>query len=347
MHVVSAQCHCQSLRLLVVVEELIVLVIEMEHSVFVKLGDVSKLLLHLARHGSSSLQCLVWELLKLILLVTEAVLPLVEGIGKISLDMLLTVLDETEPVSDNLPHVDILAPSLKHLRLQVAILMLGVDLPSSDCFLQDLISSLLTLIRNIVNLPVSESFILHKVFEVEDIHLGIQDLFNDWAFFIDFNECLSHSGLILPAVESESEILVDPVTKDNSSLALNLPDLEHLVSVVVQVGEEHPIEILLHDARKTRRSNSLSLAVEIKLGKGKVLDCLESCLQHSIIELCCSVGKSEHQSLLSVVLKHEFSVDCSLINELSLLFKLIHGTSCLYCGLSSTLPFHDHSLCSV
>ena len=180
--------------------------------------------------------------------------------------MLLTVLNETQPMLDNPPHVDKLSPSIEHLCHEVTFLALGMHFPSTNSSLENIIPFLLSFIRDIIDLPLCEALIFHEFFQVEDIHLTIQDILNDWTFFIDFNQSLLKASLMFPLIECESKVFDEPVTEDNSSLALNGSDFADLVSVVVHVGQQSPSIVLQEDARKCRSSNSLLLSKEVILG---------------------------------------------------------------------------------
>ena len=207
----------------------------MEHSVLIQGSNVSQFLLHFTCHCCSSLQFCIAKLLQLSMLVTEGVLPFIESVGEVRLDNLLAILNEVEPVLDNLPHVDILSPSVKHLGLQVPILVLGVHLPSAYCLLQNRVTLILSLIGYFIYLPVCETFLLHKVLHVANIHLSIQNILNYGSFEVDIHDGGGALGLILPLVESILEVSHNPVIEDSSSLAVNDSVLLHLVSVATEV----------------------------------------------------------------------------------------------------------------
>ena len=58
-------------------------------------------------------------------------LPFVETVALVGLPMLLPIRDHVEPVLDNLAHLDELAPSIEHLRLQVVVCAVPA-LPTTD-----------------------------------------------------------------------------------------------------------------------------------------------------------------------------------------------------------------------
>ena len=149
--------------------------------------------------------------------------------------MLLTVLNETQPMLDNPPHVDKLSPSIEHLCHKVTFLTLGMHFPSTNGFPDNIISFLLSFTRDIIDLPFCEALILHEFFQVEDIHLTIQDILNNWTFFIDFDQSLLKASLMFPLIECESKVFDEPVTEDNSPIALNCSNLGYLISVVVHI----------------------------------------------------------------------------------------------------------------
>ena len=94
---------------------------------------------------------------------------------------------------------------------------------------------------------------------------------------------------MFPSVERKSKVFDNPVTEDSFPLALNSSDLAHLVSIVVHVGQKSPSVILQEDARKSRPSYSLLLAIEVILREDIVLDGLESSFFHSVVEFCSGV----------------------------------------------------------
>ena len=119
--IVAAESESKTLRLAIVVEQLFILIRQMINHVFISLRPISKLLEALGSAHSSVHKVFASTLLQHVLLVTEMVFPFVEAVAEVSLSVLLTIGQEFQPVANDLAHLDVLAPPVKHFRLQVVV----------------------------------------------------------------------------------------------------------------------------------------------------------------------------------------------------------------------------------
>ena len=129
--VVTPECHGEALRFAIVVGQLGILIADVLDQVLILLCRIGKLLETLGSQDSTLLQLRVRVPLQVILFVGEEVFPLQEGMAHVSLFVLLPVRQEVKPVFDDFAHLDPLAPSVKHLGLQVVICAVPM-LPATD-----------------------------------------------------------------------------------------------------------------------------------------------------------------------------------------------------------------------
>ena len=124
---------------------------------------------------------------------------------EISLLVLLSIGHVLQPVLHDLAELDELAPSVKHLWLQVVISAIPV-LHTSDRSGDQLEALLVSPCRHVVNLMGRETFVSHQVLQVVYIETMVQNFFDNWSNLIDFNDSVAIVRLLLPPFEGVSDL---------------------------------------------------------------------------------------------------------------------------------------------
>lgn len=126
--------------------------------------------------------------------------------------MLLPIRHKVEPVFDNLAEGHKTSPAIEHLWLEVVIASVPV-LPAANRFRQKVKSFVLGVVCDVLHLNRRESFVLHEIPEVSDVHLFVKHLLYDRSNLVNFEHSLGKLGLLLPHVESIANLRRDEVTK--------------------------------------------------------------------------------------------------------------------------------------
>ena len=267
-------------------------------------------------------------------------LPFVEAEAQVSLLVLLSISEEVKPVFHDFAEGNETSPPVEHLGLEVVIGSIPA-LPAANRFGKEIVSLVLGVVRNVIHLDWCETFILHEILEVGDIHTLVKHLPYDRSHFVNLEHCLSELGLFLPHVESIADLCRDEVTKHYLFLLhYNLVTMSLSSHMRVVLEQLPSVDLGKATCQVTCRNIPLVLA-NVGLAADIVPNHLEGTLLVPVVELCGGVGETQDQSLVPVMLQHELSEDGTLVDKLTLLVELEEGSSSSNRCIFSCTPFLD------
>jgi len=94
--------------------------------------------------------------------------------------VLLTIRDEVKPMLDYFSERNKAPPSIEHFRLQVVISAIPT-LPSSNRFCEQLLGFISSILSDIFDLMLSESFTGHQIAQICHIELLVEYFLRNWS----------------------------------------------------------------------------------------------------------------------------------------------------------------------
>lgn len=130
------------------------------------------------------------------------ILPLIESVGQVCSDWLLSVRNVHHPVLSNLSDLNEKLPSIEaDVFLWVSI---SVVLQASYGSSHEASNSFVGQVAHLANLVWVVSLSSHEVFQVIDIKAVLKHFFNNWAYRVHIDDGLVISSSTLPPHESIS-----------------------------------------------------------------------------------------------------------------------------------------------
>lgn len=243
----------------------------------------------------SVVEFLLGELLETLLLHSAILLPSVEGKGNIAFDVLAPVGGESEPVFEQLSHMDELPPSIEHFGFSIQVLIIVLHPPND--FQHQPILFLYSLIQCLLNILFTIPFLPHQVLIILQHNPLLEYLLPHWPLIVHLLTQLIPLRCVLPPLEVHSHLVAD-IMQDSIGfiyilfVSVQCPKLE-----LGQVGGLAPEDQVVQDAVDVLGREGFLLVVDELLGARERHDGVVAEFEGLVVVDVGEVGHPGHEVL--------------------------------------------------